>query len=441
MTRSRVAPGGEPAEIVLTVNSPGEVATWLAPTVRALRRLEPDSKRVRISVMVLPCMYASGTELDVVRSIPGVDEAFPPRKSLRFALTGTGLNEWRPGTRGALLYLGGEVALAARIAQRLRYPALIYTEGYISKPERFARVLTPHERARAEAVRRGTPEEVAEAVGDLMVDAAYMESEPSSESVTAWRLTDEAKRVALFPGSRPFELRRAVELLVRSARLIADQEPTTQFLLALSPFIGEETVQEALAKFAPSEVLRADVAALFQGHGTGTQSASERFEFLLDGKRLEVVIVRGGPRQVMSVSDLALTIPGSNTAEMAAHGLPMIVCIPLDHLAEIPVDGPFGLISGVPVIGRRLKVAAVRRMIARTEFAALPNRMAGRFLVPELRSESLSPAMIADEALRLLRDDEERETMGDTLKQVMGPRGASERVARILLETLKRGGG
>lgn len=430
----------EPTEVVFTVNSPGEVATWLAPTVRALRAEVPDRERIRVSVMVLPCMYASGAELEVVRSIPGVDEAFPPRKSLRFALTGTGLGAWQPRPRGAVLYLGGEVALAARIAKRLRYQALIYTEGYISDPERFVRIMTPHERAGREAIERGAPETSVDVVGDLMVDAAHMEGAPSAQSIAEWQLNSDVKRVALFPGSRPFEIRRAVEMLARSAGLIAAQEPSTQFLLALSPFVTEATVREALSAFAHSEVVSGDVAELFRVETPCGQTVSERFQFSLAGTSLSVVFVRGGSRQVMAVSDLALTIPGSNTAEMAAHGLPLIVCVPLDHLDEIPVDGPFGLISGLPIVGRRLKVSAVRRMIARTEFAALPNRMAGDFLVPELRSETLSPADIATEALRILRDDALRTSMSEELVRVMGPGGASERVAAALLASLGIGG-
>jgi len=72
-------------EIVFTVNSPGEVSTWLAPTVAALKRLAPD---VKATVFILPCLYASGTELDVVRRMPGVEAVVSPRESLRYIVGG-----------------------------------------------------------------------------------------------------------------------------------------------------------------------------------------------------------------------------------------------------------------------------------------------------------------------------------------------------------------
>lgn len=440
MTKGPVR-GADTAEVVLTVNSPGEVATWLVPVVRALRQREPRSERLIVTVMIVPCMYAAGTELEVVRSIPGVDHAIGPGPSLRFALTGKKPAGWQPQDRGCLVYLGGEVALARRMARRLGYPAVIYTEGYISKPRSFARIMVPNEGARQEAVDRGTPAEIIDVIGDLMVDAAVGEVGLFQAQLGLARGQGPGEssrggpRLALFPGSRPYEVRTAGPLFVRAAAHMVREEPSLEILLALSPFVTARDVTDAMATFGPGEVRSADVERLFGegGHSPTEGVATTPFEFFVDGVDMTVRVVRGASRAVMAAADLALTIPGSNTAEMAAHGLPMIVCIPLDNLEEIPIDGVLGLLGGLPLIGRPLKVAAVRKVLERTRFTALPNRVAGDFVVPELRQEGLTPAVIASHALDLWRDDARRNQMSRSLKALMGPPGASHAIAQTII--------
>ena len=42
---------------------------------------------------------------------------------------------------------------------------------------------------------------------------------------------------------------------------------------------------------------------------------------------------------LMNWADLALTILGTNTVELAALGVPMVVTVPLTHPEEIPLRG------------------------------------------------------------------------------------------------------
>lgn len=429
-------------EVVLTVNSPGEVATWLVPVVRALRARAGEGAALTVTVMVLPCMYAAGTELTVVRGVPGVDQAFGPRESLLYALSGIGLKTWRPQPRGAVVYLGGELALASLIAGRLGYRALMYTEGRHTPPKRFERIFVPNERARQSMVQRGADPARVQVVGDLMVDAAHLDVHGDATQIrAAWGLNPARKTVALFPGSRPYELRRAGRLMVAAAAHMLRREPQVQFVLAVAPFHTEAGLRKDLAEFAPR--FTGDPARLFAAEGIGAapRERVERFSFETDQGTVPILFVRGGERRVIAAADLALTIPGSNTMEMAAHGVPMVVCLPLDHLEEIPIDGVLGLLGGIPLVGRPLKRAAVKRVLERTRFTALPNRSAGKMLVPELRSERLSPADVAEAALRLLADDARRAALSQALREVAGPAGASGRVADAILTTLSEEGG
>jgi hypothetical protein len=106
-------------ELLFTTNSPGEVATWLAPTLRAVKRLAPAAKT---TVFLVPCAFATGAEAAVVRAMPEADRVFTPQDYWRI-VTGVRRFQWLGGRRpaqAALLYLGGDLVHAAVLARRLR---------------------------------------------------------------------------------------------------------------------------------------------------------------------------------------------------------------------------------------------------------------------------------------------------------------------------------
>ena len=423
-------------EVAITVNSPGEVSTWLIPVVRELRKLDQD---IRVTVFILPCTYAAGTETDVVASIPGIDAVVPPSESLKFALFGGTPRKWRRFERGALLFLGGEFFLAARLIRKLNAAGLAYSAGFINSASAFDRVFAPRAYSKAELVRRGVPEGAVEVVGDLMVDAAKIGA-PFSEKAEARRglgIDQDATVVALFPGSRPYEFRYALGFFARAAARLTRMPAgkghgrELRFVSPVAPFIDEAVVREALAALPERGSARAEVdaAALARDKGRGVEG---RFEF--DGDHVSITFYRERSTAVIAAADLALTVPGSNTAEMAAWGLPMVVCVPLDKPEDIPIDGIFGLVDRIPLIGRRLKAKAVLALSERTTFVALPNRIANERIASELRSRTLQPEDVAEEAFRLLGDDEARAEMSRKLVAAMGPPGAAEKVARGLLE-------
>ena len=70
-------------EILITSNSPGEVASWLRVTVPALRRRLPGAT---ITVALVPCPYATGAEKSVVEKLEGVDQVFSPWETVGLAM-------------------------------------------------------------------------------------------------------------------------------------------------------------------------------------------------------------------------------------------------------------------------------------------------------------------------------------------------------------------
>lgn len=451
------------SEIVFTVNSPGEVSTWLAPAVRAVKSLAPA---VRVSVMILPCLYASGTEIDVVRRMTGVDAVVGPGESLRFILYGRLPAAWQPSGRGAVVFLGGELWLAARLAKRLGYPAAAYTEWRISGAGAFRRIFVPRAAVRDSVVRQGATPERVRIVGDLMVDAARVPQDPGGRARVAEPLGFDPARpvVAVFPGSRPHELRVTLPLFLAAALKLAQARPELQLAVSVSPYTTRETFGQALNEVEreAGARLRTDCGALLdelfsRGKASAVQapvakpprgrepreSASSTQEPAPVHATLEtpdgaarLCFWRGESRAVMAAATLALTIPGSNTAELAAWGVPMVVCLPLKRPEEIPLDGLAGYIDKIPLVGRKLKAKAVLKAAERAKFVALPNRIAQELIALELRSTDLSPDEVAREAQNLLADPRRLETMGKRLVEAMGPGGAAEAITRHTLELL-----
>lgn len=121
-------------------------------------------------------------------------------------------------------------------------------------------------------------------------------------------------------------------------------------------------------------------------------------------------------QEVMTVSTVLVAATGTATLEAALLGVPMVA------VYRLPWPGM--------VIARRL--VSVR-------FAALPNLLADREIVPELLQERMTPEAIAAEVLGLLDDPARREAMRADLRAVasgLGPPGALERAADEVMRAL-----
>jgi lipid-A-disaccharide synthase len=83
---------------------------------------------------------------------------------------------------------------------------------------------------------------------------------------------------------------------------------------------------------------------------------------------------------------------------------------------------------------------ALARLIVRVPFIGMPNLIAERRVVPELIQHEVTPARIAAAARQLLEDPQAYRLVQDGLREVrrrLGPSGAAERTAEIILDMLK----
>jgi lipid-A-disaccharide synthase len=125
--------------------------------------------------------------------------------------------------------------------------------------------------------------------------------------------------------------------------------------------------------------------------------------------------VQGDTYDLMRHADAGIVTSGTATLEMGWFGTPMVVV----YRTSLPTY----------VIGRALvKVPAI----------GLVNIVAGRNIVPEYIQYAMTPAALAGETRRLLTDQSVAAAMRrdlSVIRERLGPPGASERVARAILQT------
>lgn len=195
--------------------------------------------------------------------------------------------------------------------------------------------------------------------------------------------------LALYPGSRPQELDRHLQIFFEAADLLMESIPQLQVILGLASGLSEGMI--------PVEV------------------------------RDKATIVVDDPRLTLRYCDAAIVASGTATLEGTIWGIPMAVVYRV---------APFSW-----WLGRRL---------VKLPFASMVNILSGEQVVPEFLQERAQPAPIAKAVLGFLMGDECRETvlekMADVRKSLLPPGnedtasastgeqgGASIRAARAIL--------
>ncbi len=189
--------------------------------------------------------------------------------------------------------------------------------------------------------------------------------------------------VALLPGSRHREVFSLLPEMIRAAEIITREKAGARFLLALAPTIEEEEIKKVLPPSGP-----------------------------------RIALAKGKTGRVLRAADLALVASGTATLETAIRGKPMVIAYRVSPLSYI-----------------------VGRVMIRVKWIGLVNLVADRSLVPELIQKEATGEKMAAEALRILEDEPYRKAMIqglDEVRQKLGSPGASDRVARMALEMLKK---
>lgn len=391
--------------IVVTTNGPGELSGWARPFVRAVYRQAPDAD---VTIVFVPCPYATGREAAVAQSMFPDARVVDPRAYGRFLV-----NRAVPGMErgaGALQYLGGDLFHATTVARRLGLAPMTYKFTRRSYSQSFVRFYAIDAGNAAQLRRDKAPPERVRVVGNLVADAVLgsLTQAPQPPGV--------GRGVAILPGSRPNEIRYALPFFLAIARNLRRLRPSEDIGFVMSALGGIEMMRAALAAAPDPRML-----------GVGGALSDDGRSIAIDGERFPVDV--GSDYARVARSQLVITIPGTKCIEAAVLGRPMLVVVPLNIPEKIAVNGLAAYLDLVPLVGKPLKSMIVRSLERRFRFVTQPNIDADRMVVPEMRGV-LDPADVASEAGRMLDDPESLRRMGETLASLYRHDvGAADRMA------------
>lgn len=135
--------------------------------------------------------------------------------------------------------------------------------------------------------------------------------------------------------------------------------------------------------------------------------------------RLDGVDARFNGLEALRAADLAVSASGTATLEAALLGRPVIVAYRVH-----------------PVTWQ------IARRCVRVPHVAMANLLAGRRVVPEYLQDAATPAALAAEVERLLESEPARAAIRSGLAEAraaLGPPGAADRAAQILLQEIEAG--
>ncbi len=415
--------------IAITSNGPGEFAGWVRPLVSALYRLAPETD---VTLVFVPDDYATGSEALVAQRLFRRAHVVTPKDYVRFAL-GRAVDAV-PSHVDAVLYLGGDLLHAARVRARLGGRAFAYKFARRSDARHVARAFAIDAKNADELAATGIARDRIAVVGNLAIDGALGEAEgrlAMPEEAVAAATSPQAplhdgehsKTVLFMPGTRKYEVANMVPLLLAAALRLRAMRPEFEAVFAISPFTGEDELARALAVGGHRNVWGA--------RGTIVRTDAGLAMAPLDGGA-PLRIVRDAMRHAPHAR-LAVTLPGTKCIELAALGVPTIVCVPLNAPEVVVINGPLQYLDRLPVIGMALKRAVVVGVDKRFAFTAQPNIDAGEAVMPEMRG-TLYPGDIARKIAAYADDDAARAVDRARIWSLYRAHvGAAERMALALL--------
>ncbi|HXX38566.1 MAG TPA: hypothetical protein VEP50_10555 [bacterium] len=354
-----------------------------------------------LSLILPPCQFASGQEIAYARRQGPFSRILGPRACLALVV---GLRRLPVSGPGCVLHLGGDLWYTTALGRRLGFPAFAYVETDLvrRRAHRFRRIFLPSQELADTLASARVPRDRLAVVGDLRVD-----------HLMSFRGLAGAPRrgahVALLPGSRRWIVENMLPFLLETAAVMRAQRGEIRFSVIASPFLAPD-----------------GLARVLEPHRAGLEA-------------LAVDVVQDGRLRVLSGCDLAITLPGTNTVELATLGVPMLVVLPLNRPGRIRTEGLSEWIGRLPGLGTAIKSAMAWRFAHQGRLAAWPNRKAGRQVVPELVGR-ISPAEASRRALELLADPVRLDRIAGELRGLYStPPGVARRMLEEMAPFLSAG--
>ena len=188
------------------------------------------------------------------------------------------------------------------------------------------------------------------------------------------------KLVSIFPGSRIFEIKNLLKIFIKSADMIREKYPDTQFVICQAPTIKDEQIIKEVPDY--------------------------------------IKIIKHKNYELLALSDALILASGTVALEAALYETPMI----------ISYRGPelFYLIY--------LLVRCITRV-------SLPNIITDSDIVPELIQGKAKPEIIAKHIEELISDENKAKEMKNNLRNVkhfLTDKNSAEEAAKIILSNIQQ---
>lgn len=382
-------------------NSPGEVSGWVKPVAE---QIADGGINASVTLVVLPCQYASGQEKLYGGTLNGIDN------SLSF---GDLWKNSKRGGRSAVLQMGGDPMFGAALSAKLKAAWMIYT----SRPRWRSRVnhyFIPDTNAENRFIKARVDKSRYSLVGNLILDSVPR-GLSTDEARASLGLARGEKAITFMSGSRPFEYEYVCPFFCRAAGVIAERHRGIRIFMPLAPTVNEAILRGGLSNAGIS------------------WCGGEHVEKICLGENSQIDFIRGHTFSALKASELAIALPGTNNLQTASLGVPLIMVAPLNRAEDIPLDGLPGLVPTNFRLTKNLKRKIVMYFNKREKYVCLTNRTAGRGIVPEYR-RIMSPETVAGLIDDLLNSPEKLSEIRDGYSLIKFEYGAAARIAAKVRE-------
>ncbi len=191
--------------------------------------------------------------------------------------------------------------------------------------------------------------------------------------------------ITLLPASRKQEIVQMLPLICEAAQLIQQKIPDVQFLIPISLTIYRTAITEAIKEY-----------------------------------NLPATIVEGKTLDAIACADLAITKSGTVNLEIALLNIPQVVF--------------YRVHPATAWLSRKI-------LKIKIPFMSLPNLILNRQVVPELQQEAATPDKIAETALELFfNSDQRKKIIADyqDMRSLLGELGVCDRVSQEIFQVVQK---
>ncbi len=413
--------------VVIVSNGPGELSTWVRPVVDELKKINEslcyeDKLDFSLRLVLVPCPNATGKEFTVAHSWNKFELITKSNSFWQLLIKPCSFANWPK--KGIVIFLGGDQFWSILLAKRLGYLNITYAEWIARWPQWTNKIAAMNKKVKDLIPKRYKSK--CHIIGDLMADI-QINSEISLKK-------KEKRYVALLPGSKKAKLSIGIPFFLEIADHIAKINQNINFIIPIAP-----TTNKSEYLFFQSE--RNPIAKYYSSKIKTIKSIKDSsFDYVIEtSQNTKIYLIKKHPcYEILKECDLAITTVGANTAELAAISLPMLVVLPTQHLNLMNAwDGIFGVIGKISFINRFLTFIVKYFYFKKKKFFAWPNIKSKKIIVPE-RIGNISPKEIAREVLFLIKDKDQLKSMSENLLKERGDKGASEKLAYIIFDLIKK---